>query len=122
MDRPVHFEFATPDPAAEIEFFKTLFGWEVQQWADMEYWLVTTGKDEPGIDGAIMPMNSPEQPRTVDTIEVDDIDAVVAKATAAGATVALEKQEIPTMGWTAYLISPTGIMFGLFEEMPGAGV
>lgn len=120
MNRPVHFEFASPDPAAEVEFFRSVFGWEIQQWGENEYWLATTGKDEAGIDGAIMPMSSPQHPRTVNTLGVDDIDAWVAKATAAGATLAMEKQEIPDMGWSAYLFSPTGIMFGLFQEMPRA--
>lgn len=120
MNRVVHFEFATPDPAREVEFFKSVFGWQIEQWAGQEYWLVTTGVDEAGIDGAIMPQSMPDQPRVVDTIGVESIDDTIAKATAAGATLAMEKTEIPQMGWTAYLVSPTGLMFGLFENMPGA--
>lgn len=119
MGRIVHFEFSSPDPAKEIEFFKALFDWKVDQWGENDYWLVTTGKDEPGIDGAIMPQAMPDQPRVVDTVGVDDIDAMIEKAKAAGATLALEKQEIPNYGWSAYLISPTGIVFGLFQAMPG---
>jgi predicted enzyme related to lactoylglutathione lyase len=120
MGRIVHFEFATPDPATETEFFSTVFDWKIEQWGDNEYWLATTGTDEPGIDGAIMPQAMPEQPRVVDTIGVASIDETIAKATEAGATLAVEKQEIPGMGWTAYLMSPTGIMFGLFENAPGS--
>lgn len=116
--RVTHFEFATPDPAKEIEFFKALFGWEIERWGDQEYWLVGTGTGETGINGAIMPQMSPDQPRVVDTVEVDDLDASIAKATAAGATIAMEKQEIPNFGWTAYMLSPTGILFGMFETMP----
>ncbi len=118
MGRVTHFEFSTPEPEKEIAFFKTLFGWEIERWGDWEYWLVTTGKDEAGIDGAIMPQRMPDQPRVVDTVEVEDIDASIAKAVEAGATLALEKQEVPNMGWTAYLMSPTGIMVGLFQSMP----
>ena len=117
MNRVVHFEFATPEPAKEIDFFRSIFGWKIEQWGDQEYWLVTTGEDEAGIDGAIMPQQMPDQPRVVDTIGVESIDDTIARATAAGATLAMEKMEIPTMGWTAYLISPTGFMFGLFETM-----
>ncbi len=119
MGRVTHFEFSTPEPEKEIAFFKALFGWQIEQWADWEYWLVTTGKDEPGIDGAIMPQRMPDQPRVVDTIDVDDLDATVAKAIEAGATLALEKQEVPGVGWTAYIMTPTGIMVGLFQSMPG---
>lgn len=120
MNRPVHFEFSSPDPRKEIDFFSGVFGWTTEKWGEMDYWLVTTGKDEAGIDGAIMPQAMPDQPRTVDTIGVDDIDETVKKALAAGATIALPKQEIPNMGWTIYLLSPTGILFGLYQGMPGA--
>lgn len=118
MSGVVHFEFATPEPAREVEFFKSVFGWQIEALEDEEYWLIDTGEDAEGINGAILPMQSPEHPRTVDTIEVDDIDAALAKATAEGATVAMEKQEMPEVGWVAYLFSPTGIMFGVFQAEP----
>jgi hypothetical protein len=117
-NRVIHFEFASPDPAKEAQFFKSLFGWGVDQWGDQEYWLVDTGaENEPGINGAIMPLSMPDQPRVVNTIGVDDLDAAMAKAAAGGATVALDKQEIPNIGWTAYMISPTGIMFGMIQSV-----
>jgi hypothetical protein len=119
MSRVVHFEFATSDPAGEVRFFRSLFGWESQQWGDQDYWLVDTGKDEVGINGAIMPLNTTDQPRVVNTIGVENLDASIEKATAAGATVAVEKQEVPNVGWTAYMLSPTGILFGMIESMPG---
>lgn len=122
MGRVTHFEFSTPDPTKEVAFFKEVFGWTIEQWGDQEYWLVTTGENEAGINGAIMPQAMADQPRVVDTVQVEDIDAATAKAVAAGATTAMAKQEVPNMGWTTYLMSPTGIMFGLFQPMPGSGM
>jgi predicted enzyme related to lactoylglutathione lyase len=125
VSRVSFFEFASPDPAKEMEFFKTLFGWEFQKFGDQgqDYWLVTTGpKEEPGIDGGLLPLMSDQQPRTTNTITVPDIDEAVAKAAAAGATMMMDKQEIPNFGWTAYMISPTGIPFGLFQGMPGGSM
>lgn len=119
MSRVVHFEFATPDPAREVEFFSTVFGWEISNWGDEPYWLVGTGKDEPGIDGAIMPQSKADEQRVVNTVSVADLDGTVTRAVAAGATVAVEKQEIPGVGWIAYVSSPTGILFGMLEPMPG---
>lgn len=118
MNRPVHFEIATDDPQREMEFLTSVFGWKMESWGggDQEYWLVTTGSDAAGIDGGLMPKNSPNQPPVVNTIDVDDIDAATQRAVDAGATVAMEKVEIPGMGWNAYLVSPTGIMFGLFQN------
>lgn len=123
MNRISHFEFATTDPAREIEFFKSVFGWEAEKWGDQDYWLVTTGpQEEIGINGAIMPMMNDTQPRTTNTLNVADIDAAIAKATAAGATIAMEKADVGDMAWTAYLMSPTGILFGLYQNKPGAAM
>lgn len=123
MNRVSFFEFATPDPAKEMDFFKSVFGWEISQWGDQQYWLVTTGpKEEVGIDGAILPMMAETQPRCTNTITVANLDDSIAKATAAGATMMLEKQEVPNFGWVAYMMSPTGIAFGMIEPMPGGSM
>jgi len=121
MDRITHFEFATPEPAKERTFFTDVFGWEFNQWGDNDYWLATTGPaDEIGINGAVMPPPMPGTPRTVNTIGVKDLDATIAKALEAGATIVKEKAEVPGVGWLAYLESPTGIPFGVIEPIPGA--
>ena len=124
MSRVVHFEFATPDPERESEFFRTLFGWHVGQWAGREYWLVDTsaGDTGRGINGAILPQTSPDQPRTVNTIGVADIDETIAKALAAGGSVALEKQDVPGVGQVASLASPTGVVFNVIQPAPGSSM
>lgn len=118
MSRVVHFEFVTPDPGRETEFFRTVFGWDIKRWGDEEYWLAETGKGDVGIDGAVMPSQGPDQQRVVNTIGVEDLDESIRKAMDAGATMAMDKQEIPEIGWTAYLLSPTGILFGMMQPMP----
>jgi predicted enzyme related to lactoylglutathione lyase len=121
MDRVSFFEFSTADPAKEKAFFSDVFGWEIKKWGDQDYWLVTTGPaDKRGIDGGIMPPSMPDAPRVVNTISVDDIDATIERAKAAGATVMVDKMDVPDMGTLAYLVSPTGIPFGLMQMMPGA--
>ena len=118
MGRPVHFEFATPDPELEIAYFSTLLGWEIGRWGEEEYWLADTGKEPMGINGAIMRLSAPDQPRVVTTMGVESIDDAIAKAVELGGTIAMEKQEVPGIGWTAYIVSPTGILFGMIEPMP----
>jgi predicted enzyme related to lactoylglutathione lyase len=118
MGRVVHFEFFTPDQAKEKEFFKTLFGWRSASGATTTTgWWTPAGA--PGINGAIMPSAMPDQPRLVNTVDVPDLVASIANATAAGATTAMAKQEVPNMGWTANMLSPTGILFGMIQARPG---
>jgi predicted enzyme related to lactoylglutathione lyase len=117
MARITWFEYFTEDAEKDLAFYKEAFGWETQQWGDMPYWLVMTGdKDQPGIDGAIAPppMEGMTQ-KVVATISVDDNDAAVAKAIAAGATVAVPKRAVPGSGWLSYLVDPAGIVFGIMQ-------
>lgn len=119
MGKVIHFEFMTPEPEKEVAFFQSVFGWKIQGWGDMRYWLVDGGEGA-GINGAILATSTPERPRVVNTIQVDDLDASIEKALAAGATLTLDKREVPNVGWVAYLMSPTGIMFAMLEPAPGS--
>jgi len=49
------------------------------------------------------------------TSGVDDLDAMVLKAVAAGGTVAVPKMPIPTMGWLAYCKDTEGNLFGMMQ-------
>lgn len=119
MGKVVHFEFATSDPAKEIEFFTNVFGWKVESWGDEQYWLVNAGEaDAMGINGAIEPLLANTDQRVVNTIGVDDLDATIDKAVSAGATLVMGRQEVPGIGWTAVLSTPTGIRIGLLEPLP----
>lgn len=123
MGKVVHFEFATPDPAKEIEFFTDVFGWKVESWGDEQYWLVNAGEaDAMGINGAIEPLLANTDQRVVNTIGVDDLDATIDKAVSAGATLVMGRQEVPGIGWTAVLSTPTGIRIGLLEPLPRQGM
>ncbi len=51
------------------------------------------------------------------TMVVDDIDASIQKAESNGGSVALGKQEIPGMGYYAYVKDTEGNIVGLFQEI-----
>ena len=117
MARITWFEYFTDDAEKDVAFYKDAFGWTAQQWGDSPYWLVITGdKADPGIDGAIglPPMEGMTQ-KVVNTISVDDNDAAVAKALAAGGTVAVPKRAVPGSGWLTYIADPAGILFGIMQ-------
>ena len=116
MPRPVHFELPAADPERAARFYTDVFGWTIEKWdGPAEYWLVTTGEEgEPGINGGIMRPQGPEA-TTVNTVDVQDLDATVERATAAGATVVAPRMPIPGMGWLAYLTDTEGNTFGMME-------
>ena len=104
MGRIVHFELPTTNGAASRKFYETVFGWKFTKFAGpTEYWLVSTGApDEMGIDGGLGGAAN-EFMATVNTVGVDDVDATVKAVLANGGQVVAPKDEIPGMGYLAYV-------------------
>lgn len=113
MNRPEHFEYHSNEPEQTLKFWADVFGWQSQRWQsdEHEYWLLMTGEGT-GIDGGLM-RSRDGQPRTVNTIEVDDVDALAAKVVDAGGQVFVEKMPIPGVGWLVYCTEPAGNIFGM---------
>jgi predicted enzyme related to lactoylglutathione lyase len=122
MNRFVHFELATEDVEKTAAFYRDVFGWQIQKWeGPVEYWLVTTGDTStPGINGGLM-QSSGEFKGTINTIQVDDIDAAIAKVLAHGGHIVLEKDVIPGVGYQAYFQDNSGIIVGLHQADSNAG-
>lgn len=120
--RPVHFEIHADDPQRAIAFYTDVFGWTVNQRADQQYWLVSTGpKDEPGIDGAILPRMG-DRPAAgapvvgmVNTMQVADLDVALAKAYERGGVLALDKMVIPGVGTVAYVLDSEANVIGMLQ-------
>ncbi|HEY3812707.1 MAG TPA: VOC family protein [Caulobacteraceae bacterium] len=127
MPRPVHFEIHAADPERVKAFYEALFGWNIEQWGDNPYWLIKTGEGR-GIDGGMVkrmgPAPDPLDPMPVIawvcTVDVDNVDAYVAKAQALGGVVAVPKMPIPGVGWLAYVKDTDANILGLMTADPGA--
>ena len=125
MSRPIHFEIHAENPERAMTFYRTLFGWEFNQWAGQPYWLIKTGeKGTPGIDGGLLPRRGPGPVDMqavncfVCTVDVANCDATAKRVTELGGTIAFPKMPIPTMGWLAYAKDTEGNLFG-FMQMDG---
>jgi predicted enzyme related to lactoylglutathione lyase len=115
MGRPVHFEILTEDPEKTRAFYTQVFGWEASDWGgEEEYIMLTTGdEDAPGINGAIMGRHFDQA--VINTIEIDSLDAMMEKVTAAGGEVIHGPNEIPGVGTHVYCKDPEGNLFGMME-------
>jgi hypothetical protein len=80
----------------------------------MEYWLITTGDNNPGIDGGMMKADDAMGP-VVNTIGVENLDAMMEKVKANGGSIATPKHAIPSVGWFCYAKDPEGIPFGMIQ-------
>lgn len=116
-NRIVHFEIPANEPEKLTQFYGEVFGWKFNKldMSGLEYWLCDTGTEGPGINGAIMKRQHPQQP-WMNYVDVPSIDAAIAKATGLGAQVALPKTAVPGVGAYAAIIDPQGNLCGLWEQ------
>jgi predicted enzyme related to lactoylglutathione lyase len=114
----VHLELSAQDPAAASKFYKDAFGWEIDASPIDEKYTYYQFKAEGGPAGGFNQVNN-EYPagQVIPYIVTDDIDASLAKVTAAGGKVVLPKSEIPHVGWFAHFADPTGNRIGLYTRM-----
>ncbi len=119
--RVVHFEIPANQPAALTQFYADMFDWKFSKapFPGPEYWLCDTGSEGPGINGAIMQRQHPQQP-WMNYVCVPAIDAAIEKATRLGAKVALPRTPVPGVGAYAAIIDPEGNICGLWEQSAGA--
>ncbi|HYC34484.1 MAG TPA: VOC family protein [Candidatus Paceibacterota bacterium] len=126
MNRIVHFEIHANDIARCVNFYKTVFGWHMEEWKGLgqEYWMVMTApreSTEPGINGGLLIRGGkePEQgmgPNAfVCTVQVDDIDATMKAIEAAGGTLQIPKFDIAGMAWQVYYKDTEGNIFGVHQ-------
>ena len=127
MPRVVHFEIHADQPDRAVRFYSDLFGWKFTLHnGPMPYWLITTGPDGTlGINGGLLKRPCPLSGTDgviayVCTVDVDDLDKVLARGLELGGVVALPKMPIPGVGWLAYLKDTEGNVFGLMQPDPGA--
>jgi predicted enzyme related to lactoylglutathione lyase len=110
----VHLELNTPDLAKAKEFYGSLFGWEFSDMPAGPGMVYSTFKPDSGPGGGMMSM-SDAKPGWLAYVGVDEIKSASEKARSLGATIFVESQEIPNVGWMTIMNDPTGCMIAIFQ-------
>ena len=124
--RVVHFEIPFDDGDRAREFYEKAFGWNVTHVPEMDYTMVSTGPtgeqgpSEPGYIGGGMMQRSDQTKAPVIVVDVDDINAALAKVEELGGKTVQPKQEVGQMGFSAYFNDPEGNLTGLWQNVPQA--
>ncbi len=109
-------ENLTPDPERSSEFYKAVFGYDIQE-SDMggpqPYRVLQV--DGRGIAGMLplTPEMGPMPPNWTSIFAVEDTDAAVQKVRDLGGQVLVEPFDIPTVGRYAVVQDPVGAVFGV---------
>jgi uncharacterized protein len=113
MSNPiVRWQILSPEPAKSAAFYEKLFDWKLSRTNELGYRELSSGVNG-SIDGGIWPAPPAERSFVQLFIEVDDIDASVARAMKLGAQVLVPKSALPDGDVMAVLQDPTGLSFGV---------
>jgi predicted enzyme related to lactoylglutathione lyase len=111
------FEVAARDREAMKGFYSGLFDWQLNDMEAMPYTGIDTGGQ--GIRGGIGSAGEGEDGHVTFYVEVDDVEAGLAKAESLGGTRVMGPMDIPT-GKIGLFSDPEGHVVGLMN-MNGAG-
>jgi predicted enzyme related to lactoylglutathione lyase len=132
MDKVSHFEIPADDKEESREFYEAIFGWAIKDVpvksdeGEVMYTTATTTATDPetsaptemgGINGALVERGKVKLEAPVITITVDSIEEHLAKLEEHNGKVIEGKQEVPGMGYFAYVEDPAGNVIGLWEDL-----
>jgi predicted enzyme related to lactoylglutathione lyase len=122
MDKVVHFEVPFDDAQRALTFYREAFGWQLRSMPDLSYTLATTtptgdnGPTEPGgINGGLLKKQGPITSPVI-TIAVDDLDEAMARIEKLGGSVAIGRNKVGEMGFSAYVTDTEGNLIGLWQN------
>lgn len=111
----VHIEIPAANGAQAGEFYRKLFGWQIQHVPEMNYTMWDAGH---GSIGGFSDLNDSSQPKSVLIyVNSDDIEADLKHAASLGAKIVQEKMEIPRTGWFGIFQDPHGNHIALYTSM-----
>lgn len=119
--KPTYFDLTVENLAVAKSFFERVLDWRFERFPmPYEYYRIQAGpSNEPGIDGGIGAISdtslSAGRPMTQVTIQVANLDDVIARVKANGGSLVEERLPIPGIGWYATCAEPGGLRFGLIQ-------
>jgi predicted enzyme related to lactoylglutathione lyase len=123
MDKVVHFEVPFEDGERATTFYREAFGWQLNAMPQFQYVMVTTSATddqgrptEPGaINGGMLERQGPITAPVI-TIGVENLDDALAHVEKLGGKVAIGRQPVGDMGYSAYFHDTEGNLIGLWQN------
>lgn len=126
MDPIVHFEIPADNLPRAEQFYKQVFGWQIQPIPDMKYTIARTGETDekfmlkkPGMINGGMMHKDAHIKNPVLTIQVKSIEHAQKEIEKAGGSMIKGKWQVGDMGFAAYFKDTEGNVLGLWENASG---
>ena len=116
-NKPAWVDLASKDPAGARDFYKKLFGWDIQVNPDPQYGGYGLAKQDGKDVAGIGPTQSPDQPSAWSFyVSTDDIGALARQVEAAGGKVISQPFDVGDQGRMAVFQDPAGAFISAWES------
>ena len=111
-----HFEIYAEKPETLADFYRSLFGWQINKAPGLDYWRVNSSEThERGINGGLTYRPFPGPRSWVHYVHVDSLDNAVAQVQRLGGQVLRPKTAVPKTAWYAVVSDPEGNIFAVWQ-------
>ncbi len=124
MDKVVHFEIPVDQLERAKKFYKSIFGWDLNDVPGEDYTIIKTvatdernmPKESGAINGGMMKRKVKGETLVI-VIDVPSLDDYVNKITKAGGKVVLPKEKVMDIGLYARVTDTEGNVIGIWESI-----
>ena len=124
MNKVVHFEIPYDDQSRAQKFYQDVFGWQINKFPDMDYYIATTGpsdengrQKEPGaINGGLLPKD-PTGPNPVIVIDVPSVEEHIKKIESSGGKTVMPVMKIGEFGLYARVTDTEDNVIGIWQTL-----
>jgi hypothetical protein len=112
-----HFEIYAEKPEGLADFYRSLFGWQLDKSPGLDYWRIKSdATDASVINGGLTYRPFPGPRSWVHYVHVESLDAAVADVLRLGGAVLRPKTAVPKAAWYAVVSDPEGNIFAVWQR------
>lgn len=116
-----HFEIYGEQPALLASFYRSVFGWEIEQMEGVEYWRINTGSEgTTPLNGGLTYKALPDLNGWMLYVQVAALDETVELIKSLGGAVIRPKTAVPRAAWVTIVADPAKNVFGVWQADPKA--
>ena len=116
-----HFEIYGEPAADLVDFYRRVFGWQVEQMPGINYWRIQPDSTESKpLHGGLTSRAIPDLNGFLLYVNVTSLDDTVAKIQSLGGSIVRPKTAVPRTAWVTIVADPAKNIFGVWQADPKA--
>lgn len=111
-----NFEIYGTHPDKLADFYRQVFGWQIEKMEGIDYWRVTTASSENNsLNGGLTYRNIPNFKGFLLYVNVNSSDDALEKILKLGGSIVRPKTAVPRAGWVTIVADPEQNIFGIWQ-------